>query len=78
MLVHHRGETVKKSLQWNDFRSNGYNECFNGTLRREVLNAECFGTTRQAQIVIFEGSNNTIKSGRIRPCLCVRQQPKQS
>ena len=31
---------------------NGYNERFNGTLRREVLNAEWFKTTEQAQIVI--------------------------
>ncbi|MBT6285625.1 MAG: transposase [Rhodospirillaceae bacterium] len=31
---------------------NGYNERFNGTLRREVLNAEWFNTTKQAQIVI--------------------------
>jgi putative transposase len=31
---------------------NGYNERFNGTLRREVLNAEWFATTRQAQTVI--------------------------
>ena len=31
---------------------NGYNERFNGTLRHEVLNAEWFTTTRQAQIVI--------------------------
>ena len=31
---------------------NGYNERFNGTLRREVLNAEWFATTRQAKIVI--------------------------
>ena len=46
------GETVNKSLRWSDFRSNGYNERFNGTLRREVLNAEWFATTRQAQIVI--------------------------
>jgi putative transposase len=30
----------------------GNNERFNGTLRREVLNAEWFATTRQAQIVI--------------------------
>ena len=33
-------------------RPNGYNECFNGTLRSEVLNAEWFATTRQAQVVI--------------------------
>ncbi len=31
---------------------NGYNERFNGTLRQEVLNAEWFATTRQAQTVI--------------------------
>ena len=31
---------------------NGYNERFNGTLRREVLNAEWFRTIKQAQIVI--------------------------
>jgi transposase InsO family protein len=31
---------------------NGYNERFNGTLRREVLNAEWFATAAQAQIVI--------------------------
>lgn len=31
---------------------NGYNERFNGTLRREVLNAEWFSTIRQAQTVI--------------------------
>lgn len=31
---------------------NGYNERFNGTLRREVLNAEWFSSTRQAQTVI--------------------------
>jgi putative transposase len=32
--------------------ANGYNERFNGALRREVLNAEWFATTRQAQVVI--------------------------
>jgi putative transposase len=31
---------------------NGYNERFNGTLRREVLNTEWFATTRQAQAAI--------------------------
>jgi putative transposase len=29
-----------------------YNERFNGTLRREVLNAEWFHTTKQAQVAI--------------------------
>ena len=31
---------------------NGYNERFNGTLRREVLDAEWFHTTKQAQVAI--------------------------
>ncbi len=31
---------------------NGYNERFNGTLRREVLNTEWFATAKEAQIVI--------------------------
>ena len=31
---------------------NGYNERFNGTLRREVLNAEWFHSTRNAQTAI--------------------------
>ncbi|MEM6387083.1 MAG: transposase [Pseudomonadota bacterium] len=31
---------------------NGYNERFNGTLRREVLNAAWFTTTEQAPTVI--------------------------
>ncbi len=31
---------------------NGYNERVNGTLRREVLNAEWFHTTKQAQVAI--------------------------
>jgi putative transposase len=43
---------MKKSLQWSNLRSNGYKERFNGKLRRGVLNAKRFGTTRQAQTVI--------------------------
>ena len=31
---------------------NGYNERFNGTLRREILDAEWFVTTKQAQTAI--------------------------
>ena len=31
---------------------NGYNERFNGTLRREVANAEWYHTTKQAQVAI--------------------------
>ena len=30
----------------------GYNERFDGTLRKEVLNAEWFHTTKQAQVAI--------------------------
>ena len=45
---------------------NGYNERFNGTLRNEVLNAEWFATTKEAQIVINQWLNSTIISGHIR------------
>mgnify|MGYP001354935091 FL=1 len=31
---------------------NGYNERFNGTLRREVLNGQWFSTIKQAQVAI--------------------------
>jgi transposase InsO family protein len=31
---------------------NGYNERFNGTLQKEVLNAEWFHTKRKAQVAI--------------------------
>ena len=31
---------------------NGYNQRFNGTLRKEELNAEWFRSTRQAQVAI--------------------------
>ena len=39
---------------WGESRigSNGYNERFNGTLRREVLNVEWFSTIDQAKTVI--------------------------
>jgi len=51
---------------------NGYNERFNGTLRREVLNAEWFGTTRQAQTVI----NQWLKQyNQIRPHQALRMRP---
>jgi transposase InsO family protein len=51
---------------------NGYNERFNGTLRREVLNAEWFGTTRQAQTVI----NQWLKQyNKIRPHQALRIRP---
>jgi putative transposase len=51
---------------------NGYNERFNGTLRREVLNAEWFGTTRQAQTVINQWLK---KYNQIRPHQALRMRP---
>jgi transposase InsO family protein len=39
---------IYPSLPW----ENGYNERFNRTLRREVLDAEWFVTTKQAQTAI--------------------------
>lgn len=51
---------------------NGYNERFNGTLRREVLNAEWFATTRQAQTVI----NQWLRQyNRIRPHHALGMRP---
>ena len=51
---------------------NGYNERFNGTLRREVLNAEWFNTTRQAQTVINQW---LIQYNQIRPHQALRMCP---
>ena len=48
------GETVKKSIQWIDFRSNGYCESFNGRFRDKLLNGEIFYSLREAQIIIEE------------------------
>jgi len=42
------GEPLYTGSPW----ENGYNERFNGTLRREVLNAEWFTSIRQARVVI--------------------------
>ena len=51
---------------------NGYNERFNGTLRREVLNAEWFATTKQAQTVI----NQWLKQyNHIRPHQALNMRP---
>ena len=51
---------------------NGYNERFNGTLRKEVLDAEWFGTTRQAQIVI----NHWLRQyNHVRPHQALNQRP---
>ncbi|MGI9481366.1 MAG: IS3 family transposase [Hyphomicrobiales bacterium] len=51
---------------------NGYDERFNGTLRREVLNAEWFHTTKQAQIVI----NTWLKQyNQIRPHQALNMRP---
>ena len=51
---------------------NGYNERFNGTLRNEVLNAEWFTTTKEAQIVI----NQWLKEyNHIRPHQSLNMRP---
>ena len=51
---------------------NGYNERFNGTLRREVLNAEWFSTTEQAQVVI----NHWLKQyNHTRPHQALKMRP---
>ena len=52
---------------------NGYNERLNGTLRREVLNAEWFATTRCAQTVI----NQWLRQyNHIRPHYALGMQPQ--
>lgn len=51
---------------------NGYNERFNGTLRREVLNAEWFSTIRQAQTVINRGLR---QYNHIRPHQALNMRP---
>ena len=51
---------------------NGYNERFNGTLRREVLNAEWFSTLKQAQAVI----NRWLKQyNHVRPHQALNMKP---
>ena len=51
---------------------NGYNERFNGTLRRKVLNAELFTTTKQAQIVINQWLR---QDNHIRPHQALHMRP---
>ena len=51
---------------------NGYNERFNGTLRREILDAEWFVTTKQAQTAI----NAWLKQyNHIRPHQALNMRP---
>ena len=51
---------------------NGYNERFNGTLRREVLNAEWFSNLKQAQAVI----NRRLKQyNHVRPHQALNMKP---
>ena len=51
---------------------NGYNERFNGTLRREVLNAEWFSSIRQAQTVIDKWMQ---KYNHVRPHQALNMRP---
>ena len=55
-------------------RENGCNERFNGTLRREILDAEWFTTTRQAQIVINTWLN---QYNQIRPHEALGMRPPE-
>ncbi len=66
------GQTVKKSIQCIDFRSNGYNESFIGRLRDELLNVELFNDLREAKVLIerWRRHENTI-----RPCTSLGCQP---
>ena len=51
---------------------NSYNERFNGTLRQEILNAEWFATTRQAQTAI----NQRLRQyNHVRPHHALRMRP---
>ena len=51
---------------------NGYNERFNGTLRREILDAEWFMTTKQTQTAI----NVWLKQyNHIRPHQALKMRP---
>ena len=52
---------------------NGYNERFNGTLRREILNAECLHRSTRLKPSSIPGSDNTIVFGRIRHWTCAHQ-----
>ena len=56
---------------------NGYNERFNGTLRREVLNAEWFHTTKQAQVAInvWLRQYNQIRPHHAKLCVHPPQKP---
>ena len=51
-MAPHRFEDALRQQARRQCISSLPNERFNGTLRREVLNAEWFATTAQAQIVI--------------------------
>jgi putative transposase len=51
---------------------NGYNERFNGTLRREVLNSEWFTSIKQAQVVIETWLK---KYNHIRPHQALNMRP---
>ena len=66
------GEAVQKSLQWSDFRSNGYCESFNSKLRDELLNGEIFYTLKEAKIII-EGWRRHYNT--IRPHSSLRYKP---
>ncbi|MBM3588563.1 MAG: transposase, partial [Alphaproteobacteria bacterium] len=57
---------------------NGYNEWFNRTLRREVLNAEWFSTPPRPKLLSINGSTNITMSGPTTPSECGRRHPKHT
>ncbi|WP_227271343.1 transposase [Roseobacter weihaiensis] len=57
---------------WED----GYNERFNGTLSREILNAEWFHSTKQAQVAINIWLRQYNQSGHTMPWVCAHRCPK--
>ncbi|MCB1468844.1 MAG: integrase core domain-containing protein [Rhizobiaceae bacterium] len=55
---------------------NGYNERFNSTLRREVLNREWFASIQQARSLSTGGCVSTIISARITRSACEHRSRK--
>ena len=65
-------ETVKKSIQRIDSKSNGHNESFNGKLRNELLNVEHFDGLREAKVLTERSRRNF---NTIRPHTSLSYQP---
>jgi hypothetical protein len=55
-------KAVKKSIQWIDYRPNGYCESFTSKLRNELPDGKIFYTLKEAKIMIetWRSHYNTI------------------